>query len=818
MSLGVPLPKGAAYVADELALRDAGGDAVRSQGRALGRWPDGSLKWVLVDWVDCGADVLISTGAGESRGDPSADEDLLRVSERDACVSVATRHGTTTYQIGDELRQAFECRVLTGSKRLRLIIDGLEVVDQGPVRAGLKMSGRCVDAAGKSELNWKAQVDYWAHADLERWRLTLHNPRAAKHPGGVWELGDEGSVFLQQASLRITAGERADGVDVSLGPDGPAHCSERIALKQHSSGGAAWNSGNHVDRTGRVNLDRRGYSLDLGRSGVEGLRADPIVRLQKNGGAILGVYLESFWQSFPKELVAEGDGVTLALFPETTDELHELQGGEQKTHAFWIARGDVAAPGGLLDAARRPPRARVSPDAIASTGAVRHLTPLGLESNQDYSSLVDSAVEGKNSFFEKREAIDEYGWRHFGDVYGDHEAAFSDPEPPLVSHWNNQYDLVHGLGVRYLRGGDQRWFELMQDMAWHVADIDIYHTDEDKLAYNHGLFWHTVHYVDAGKANHRSYPTGTVGGGPCAEHAYARGLLLYYYLTGSEAIRDAVVELGDWVLAIEDGSKTPFRWLSSAPTGLSSASGVPTYQGPGRGPGNASETLLAAFEMTEERKYLERVEELMRRVVSPADDLESLNLLDAEWRWYYNLYLQALGRYLEIKAERGECDEHYAYGRACLLHYAGWMADHEYPYLQKPEILEYPTETWAAQDMRKSEVFHYASRHVDESLRERYLERAAYFFDESVSTLTKMPTAHFCRPVALLLGCGYSYDWFRSHADASPLPQGPSVVVAPRKAFVPQKQQALRRAKMLAPAVAATFALAAGIALFAMLG
>ena len=40
--------------------------------------------------------------------------------------------------------------------------------------------------------------------------------------------------------------------------------------------------------------------------------------------------------------------------------------------------------------------------------------------------------------------------------------------------------------------------------------------------------------------------------------------------------------------------------------------------------------------------------------------------------------------------------ERYAYGRASLLHYARWMADNEYPYLDKPEILEYPNETWAA--------------------------------------------------------------------------------------------------------------------------
>ena len=45
------------------------------------------------------------------------------------------------------------------------------------------------------------------------------------------------------------------------------------------------------------------------------------------------------------------------------------------------------------------------------------------------------------------------------------------------------------------------------------------------------------------------------------------------------------------------------------------------------------------------------------------------------------MFLQSLGKYLHYKAERAEFDRMYAYGRASLLHYARWMAVHEYPYL-----------------------------------------------------------------------------------------------------------------------------------------
>ena len=61
--------------------------------------------------------------------------------------------------------------------------------------------------------------------------------------------------------------------------------------------------------------------------------------------------------------------------------------------------------------------------------------------------------------------------------------------------------------MQFLRSGDRRWWQAMRELAWHVIDIDIYHTDRDKAAYNRGLFWHTVHYVDADTATHRTYPS-----------------------------------------------------------------------------------------------------------------------------------------------------------------------------------------------------------------------------------------------------------------------------------------------------------------------
>src|SRR5262249_15814724 len=150
-------------------------------------------------------------------------------------------------------------------------------------------------------------------------------------------------------------------------------------------------------------------------------------------------------------------------------------------------------------------------------------------------AFLSGAVEGPNTLAARREVIDEYGWRHYGDLYADHEGAYYAGTPPVISHYNNQYDVIYGTILQYLRSGDARGVDLFDPLARHVIDVDVYHTDRDRPAYNGGLFWHTDHYRDAATCTHRAYsranqqPGRPYGGGPCNEHNYTTGLLHYYY-------------------------------------------------------------------------------------------------------------------------------------------------------------------------------------------------------------------------------------------------------------------------------------------------
>ena len=147
----------------------------------------------------------------------------------------------------------------------------------------------------------------------------------------------------------------------------------------------------------------------------------------------------------------------------------------------------------------------------------------------------------------------------------------------------------------------------------------------------------------------------------------------------------------------------------------------------------------------------------------------------------------------------------YAYARASLLHYARWMAEHEYPYLDKPEILEYPTETWAAQDMRKSEIFKYAAR-----IAETRADASGSWSVRASSTRLRHRPWRRCRHGR------WPGPWcFCSRTACAGVFRGQPRVPEPARAekpydfgspekFVPQKIVAIRRFKLIAVLAAAT--------------
>lgn len=831
---GVPWPRGVLFGPTRLTLVDARGDAVPLQTRALDHWSDGSLRWVLLDWhadldEDGRATYRVEPGDGPKIATPTSPLSVTTLAN-----GLLVDTGAARFEMRSGGRFPFEAVLVEGvpafdpeQSRLTMedrtgrtftpSIEHINLVEDGPVRVAIRMEG------GLGGLHVLAFLHMFAGQAHVRMDLTLRNPQPAVHPANLWDLGAGGSTFMRDVSWTLALPDdpavEAPRIDFSERSGGPGrHFENALELYQDSSGGDRWDSRAHVNRDGVVPLVFPGYRL-RGDGGEEfGHRASPIVTLTR-GRRVLSAALEYFWQDFPKAIEADATTgtVTVRLFPRQSADVHELQGGERKTHRVAVAFTEDRVGEGPLDWCRAPALATAPPSWYAQVAASPYLTPKVDDVNATYLELVDAAIEGEDTFETKREWVDEHGWRHFGELYADHEAVFHRGDHPLVSHYNNQYDVVGGCVVQYLRSGDRRWWSLMREAARHMADIDVYHTDDDKSAYNHGLFWHTYHYVDAATGTHRAYSrrVGIPGGGPSGGHLYTTGLMMDHFLTGDPLARETAIELARYVIDADDGRRTVFRWLTGGHTGHVSGSAGPGYHGPGRAPANAINALVDGHRLTGGPAYLAKAEQLITRCVHPTDDLDARDLLHAETRWFYTMFLQALGKYLDVKAELDQRDRLYAQARASLLHHARWMADHECPYLDKPQVLEYPTETWAAQDMRKSDVFHLAARHAGPAERARFHERAGFFFESSIRTLATSTTRALARPVVLLMTNGAMHGHFQQAPDDTAAPPASDVADfgVPEK-FVPQKIVAIRRARriVLATAGLTLATLAAGMA------
>jgi hypothetical protein len=825
--IGVPLPRGRMFEASECYLVGPRGEPLPHQFRVLAAWPDRSVRWLLVDAlpsVEAHGRVELGLYRGEPGAAAAAQSLILRRSPDSIVVSTgagelridAGSGGTlasvvlASAELGEGVGSALRLEV-PGGADCAPAVRRIEVEESGPVRITLHMEGEFVGLPAGGRLVFRTRLSFFVGSTLVRHAVLVHNPRAALHPGGVWDLGDRGSLRFADLSLdvaccpiREVAWGTGDAEPIARGR-WPG-----LVIHQDSSGGENWDSPNHLDAGGRLTVSRRGYRVTApAERGPEvlrsGERASPFLQAMTEGGWVAAA-VENFWQNFPKALRVQANGISVGLFPRESEARFELQGGEQKRHVVWLEFGapeQAPTVSGLLT----PLAVSLDPDEVERAQAVPWFVSAAHDDSERCRRYVGSIVEGPDSFFHKRERVDEYGWRNFGDLYADHEAVHHHGPKPMVSHYNNQYDFVFGALSQYLRTGDDRWRALMEDAARHTIDIDVYHTQEDRAAYNGGLFWHTDHYKDAATCGHRTYSWRNggrgYGGGPSNEHNYTSGLLHYHYLTGDPEAAAAVRELADWVIGMDDGAANLLGLVDAGPTGLASRTVDDDYHGPGRGAGNSINALLDGYRLTGERHYLGKAEELIQRCIHPADDIAQRKLDEPEYRWSYLVFLQVLGKYLDLKWELGETDYGFHYTRDGLLHYARWMVSNEVPYKDVLHKVLIPTETWPAHDIRKCHMFHLAAMWAAPGERESFTERADFFFGRCLDDLLSFETAYLTRPFVILSVYGHAHAYYRRHGGTLGQDWRHNHCFGQPTAFVPQRARLkgeLRRKLRLARA------------------
>lgn len=717
----------------------------------------------------------------ESSRTPTTEHPTVRVVKDDQNITINT--GDTEFLINRSEFKPFEKiyhqrNLILDNNQSRLILkdqnDGqlkatiknIEIEQsQNNLNAVLYISGEFVTIQGEVFAAFTSELTFFAGQANTQWRFTLHNPKAAKHKGGLWDLGDPGSVFFKHLSLKLGA-EQGSAEDKQCFWKYAEHGEwqedevKSLLIYQDSSGGENWKSQNHVNKDGVVPTRFRGYEcIKDGVRVQQGDRASPFVHLAGPRFQCT-VYVMQFWQNFPKAIIVDEHFVEISLFPEQFSDLFELQGGEKKTHTVFLSFDDNKSS---LDAYEHPSIAEIPLDYYAQTQVLTGL-PCAYRATE-LDALVHAGISGNDNFFTKREVVDEYGWRHFGDLFADHESLYCNHEEYFLSHYNNQYDAVYGFARQFMLTGNKQWFELMSDLAQHVMDIDIYNTEEDRHEYNSGLFWHTDHYVDVSTCTHRSFSQSHIseenpktGGGPGHEHCYATGLATYFAMSGCRQSKQAVLALAGWMIQLHEGNggvlDRALKFLQKDfPTlkRLVKGEKVAKFSYPfTRGTGNYISVLLDAYSVTLDEQYITQVEQIIRSTIHPNDDISVRHLENIEVGWSYIILLQAIIKYLQVKISLEQLDPSYCYARDSLMHYTDWMLENEYPYLEKPEVLEFPNHTWVAQDLRKAYVFSIAAR-LNPRKASLYLQKSKDFFSYVTENLKDEKTRSYARILVILM-------------------------------------------------------------------
>ncbi len=554
VALGVPLPRGVAHQIDAAFVDKMDGEpAVPCQIEQLARWNDGSVKWSLATFfadTEAGAptpcelrlvchsadDNSLQTGRTEGLS-PAATvkltSNVIEISEREFIDGPSFSGAAMRLpRQGSRLMAAIQCggeqvlspeglsiECIDARGKLRAFsIEEMSVEQNGPVACVARFCGRFPRCGG---LRASGRITLFAAKGLMRIEVTLENPARARHRGGCWDLGDAGSVHLRGWRLSVHLASRIKSVAWQETAETAEYraAGDAFSIHQRSSGGENWNSRNHLDAAQAVTAQAPGYRVTTGPNERTGERASPTLSVEYGDLRLSGALLD-FWEKFPSGLRCRENHLYAELWPEQENLLHELQGGEHTTRVVWLRFAAMdEQSGAALSWVHEPSLAKVSPDWTSECEVIPWFPGEDIPRRDAYRQVVSASLDGPRNFFAKREAIDEFGWRNFGDVWADHEAAYYQGAPPIISHYNNQYDALYSFLVQYLLTGDRRWWELADPLARHVMDIDVYHTDRDKSAYCGGMFWHTAHYQDAGACTHRTYgrTMGGASGGPANE-------------------------------------------------------------------------------------------------------------------------------------------------------------------------------------------------------------------------------------------------------------------------------------------------------------
>ncbi|MCC6443678.1 MAG: hypothetical protein IT210_09520 [Armatimonadetes bacterium] len=521
---GVPMPPGLLKRGGGISLEDRLGRPIPLESEVTGRWPDGSVRWLLLTFLapegsGDGSEFMLRAGKGVQGTAPRERLRLYTGPSRRTLDTEAVR-----VVLGDDRRNLIDAVFLKSKtqpvlRRLRpslsVKLDGREAplaaawktisASRGPLSASVKMEGT-LDAPGMHIGRFVFRLTAYAGSPVLKTSFRFFNDVKPEPYKGTAE-----DTPLDVTEISLIADLPGGPLRAAAGLDGEDAAESRsglLSVIQPEAGRFLVSSG----------------SAPLG----QGSRASGWIAAETESGWAQAS-LWRFGQQFPKSLSTAPGSLTIGLFaPSESVPLYRPRFGEAKRHDITFVFGD----GPAQDAARaalgrlsdEPPRL-FDTAWFCRAGAVNLLDP---EFYEQESFLKRHTLEAHGDVSSEK-VFGHFGMRNFGDApYGSQ------------GQWLNGYwAVVQGALNWGLSSGDRRWLERSFEAARHIADVDTAHIPEGHPDWQ---AWNGV--TCALGIDHSAH------GGNALWPAFQIGesLMLHHWMTGDSDSREAALANADYIL------------------------------------------------------------------------------------------------------------------------------------------------------------------------------------------------------------------------------------------------------------------------------
>ncbi|MCG3179050.1 MAG: hypothetical protein BIFFINMI_01381 [Phycisphaerae bacterium] len=622
VTTGVPLAKGIVKDLAGLAIT-RGGKAVPAQFRAISNWPDGSIRWVLVDFqadvkADAKADFVLTTD-GAANPAPAKPVEVADAADRISVDSGAVQfavdkkgfnllgalsvNGQAAVAAGDGVRllPGSGAAIALGAKAP----DKVEVAEAGPMRAVIHVTGKFGDA-NKGMIEYIAYITAWSGEPMVKVRFWLRNLGGYGYNNrrigwNEWFTFDGLSLDLDLSPLLGggVAGVSCEGETASV------------------AAGGKWQVAQYGEHPSYKSMK---YEITAdGRSAKSGQHTDGVTRVSA-GGRSLTVTVKDFWQNYEKAIELEGGKLHVWLWPtfgewprsdssrgrsgdgRRAKGLYVLPGSTQKGHEVLLDFRTGLTPQQSAATTNQPLMAMADASWYSDTEAFGLFAP-GSFAPPDAKAAAAVASQDqwvRNSLdpsarlsMGQSEQIGRFGFwlgmMDFGDMCWDSGRGSG----PCTLH----YDWTWIATLNYLRQGQRYFFDAAGRMAQHLTDIDQRWSDRDYPVYR-GLTAFEMNAADIHGGSNDGHNS------PIPSHNWIRGRVFYYLLTGDPMVLEGVrrnADVGLYERLVEPMTKEPEKNVDRQT----------------RESGWAIECLMSMYDLTADAKYLDWARTLWKNHLRP---------------------------------------------------------------------------------------------------------------------------------------------------------------------------------------------------------